>query len=437
MTVAQEAMEKLEGLPQGHLRLFLTKYYSKFKYSTTDGNVEIVTRFSEWVISPLGPSAKWNQVLKDLNKFIEENSHSGRPQDDQPGSSPDTPAPDPSELQEPLKVDLPFESSLAENHYKAYLEALKNKKYDEALVEIQGAAAIDSRYRLWPNDNYRLVSILGSGGFGTAFVREHKYLRSTKAISRQHVLKSFDASKMDQKPEDIFREAKILHELTESESDDEGRLHIIRVLECGYASELAGRKINPYITMDYIPDGRTLESYVSENGPFQPNDFFPIARAIALALRCAHRNNVLHRDVHPANVLIKPEPNGQWTVRLIDFGLAAIRRIAEESRAHSSVSKIEFIDPVIGGRLGYAAPEQLEPKKWGKIGWHSDVYSFGRVIYFAFFSEPDPDDHEKKELETTWKTLLSKATTKNRQSGTKILMKSFWNSNNLRSIKSL
>ncbi|MFM7593976.1 MAG: bifunctional serine/threonine-protein kinase/formylglycine-generating enzyme family protein, partial [Isosphaeraceae bacterium] len=221
----------------------------------------------------------------------------------------------------------------------------------------------------------------------------------------------------DLKSGDIFREAQILQRLTESEteSDNEGRQYIIRVHDCGFASEHDGRKINPYITMDYIPDGTTLENYVYENGPFKPEVFFPIAQAIALALNCAHRNNVLHRDVHPANVLIKPETNGQWTVRLIDFGLAAIRRIAEESRTLSAFSNIDFIDPVKGGRLGYAAPEQLEPQKYGSLGWHSDVYSFGKVVYFACFSDPDPDDFEKQGLETAWKTLLSKATAKKKK----------------------
>jgi len=92
----------------------------------------------------------------------------------------------------------------------------------------------------------------------------------------------------------------------------------VRMTDCGYVS--AAGKSRPYLVMDYF-DGIPLDDFVKEHGPLAPADVKLIIRPIANGLLAAHGKGILHRDVKPANILVREEEDG-WRVKLIDFGLA-------------------------------------------------------------------------------------------------------------------
>jgi DNA polymerase len=155
---------------------------------------------------------------------------------------------------------------------------------------------------------------------------------------------------------------------------------IIRLQDCGYADPAS--RARPYLVMDYF-DGVTLEESARKQ-PLKAEKLLPLARLMAEGLHAAHAKGILHRDVKPANVLVRQEGTA-WSVKLIDFGLA-LRRNTLQSGAVSSKT---LQGTSIAGTLDYAAPEQMG-KRAGAVGPHSDVYGFARTCCYALFQTPQP-----------------------------------------------
>lgn len=117
-----------------------------------------------------------------------------------------------------------------------------------------------------------------------------------------------------------------------------------------------------YIVMEFI-DGKTLKQIINEKKALTPNDAIIIAIQIAKALDCAHKHNIIHRDVKPHNILITKE----GVVKVTDFGIA---------KATSSVT-ITNSDKIIGS-AHYFSPEQA---KGNVVDCRTDIYSLGIVLY--------------------------------------------------------
>src|SRR4029077_8873821 len=79
---------------------------------------------------------------------------------------------------------------------------------------------------------------------------------------------------------------------------------IVRLRHCGHADAARTR---PYLVMEYF-EGQTLEQHVRQHGPLPLPLALAVARQVADALRAAHGKGILHRDVKPANVLLRREP---------------------------------------------------------------------------------------------------------------------------------
>ena len=127
---------------------------------------------------------------------------------------------------------------------------------------------------------------------------------------------------------------------------------------------------NPFLVMDYI-EGQTLDDYLAEKGRLTEDEALRILKPIAAALDYAHGQGVIHRDVKPANVMIRND--GQTFI--LDFGIA--REIQETmTRVTGKLSS---------GTLLYMSPEQLngEPPKPAQ-----DVYSFAAMLYECLNGEP-------------------------------------------------
>jgi hypothetical protein len=255
-------------------------------------------------------------------------------------------------------------------HANAYRAALEQRDWTTALQELVRAATLDpQRFAPFPMDKYQPQRILGAGGFGVAFLCHHSRMKDNV------VVKALLGDGLARDVSQVFTEAQLLRQLDHPA--------IIRIQDCDYADE--ANRARPYLVMDYF-DGATLEEYIQRNGPLNQADFLAVSRPIGEALAAAHAKGILHRDVKPANVLVRKEGQ-RWQVKLIDFGLAL--RAGTLQQTLSNARGNTLAGSSIAGTLDYAAPEQLGRSRVS-VGPYSDVYGFARTCCYALFRTTQP-----------------------------------------------
>ncbi len=267
----------------------------------------------------------------------------------------------------------------AEAHANAYRAALERRDWTAALAALREAVKLDAaRFAPFPMDKYQPERILGAGGFGVAFLCQHRFLKAPV------VVKALMDGDLDRGIDEVFAEAQALRQVDHPS--------IVRLQDCGFAGEDA----RPYLVVDYF-EGTTLEEEAKKQA-LTAEDVRCVARQVAAGLQAAHARGILHRDVKPANVLVRrgpvgnglravpPQSEGPWEVKLIDFGLA-LRRTARETTVASTNT---LIGSSIAGTLDYAAPEQMGKLVGVSVSPASDVYGFARTCCYALFQTPQP-----------------------------------------------
>src|SRR5258706_8347543 len=189
--------------------------------------------------------------------------------------------------------------------------------------------------------NYRLVTLLGQGGYAEVYLGQHLRLNQQAAIKVLH------AHLTETEAEHFQQEAQTIATLTHP--------GIVRVFDYDVQEGV------PFLVMDYAPNGTLRHRY--PRGSLVPLAVIVSSvKQVADALQYAHDQKFIHRDVKPENMLL----GRQEEVLLSDFGLAAL--------AHSSGS-LSTQEAV--GTLAYMAPEQIE----GYPRAASDQYALGCVVY--------------------------------------------------------
>lgn len=190
--------------------------------------------------------------------------------------------------------------------------------------------------------NYRLVNLLGKGGFAEVYLGEHVYLKTQVAVK---VLQTRLSAQEDM--EGFLKEAQTVARLAHP--------NIVRILDFGVEGE------TPFLVMDYAPNGTLRQRHAR-------GEMVPLAtvtqyvKQVAEALQYAHDEKLIHRDVKPENILLGRRDE----VLLGDFGIALV---AQSSRYQSTQDVI--------GTVAYMSPEQIQ----GKPRPASDQYSLGIVVY--------------------------------------------------------
>lgn len=121
---------------------------------------------------------------------------------------------------------------------------------------------------------------------------------------------------------------------------------------------------DPWIVMEYVPS-RSLQDTLAADGPFNPLRTAEIGLGVLNALRAAHRNGVVHRDVKPGNVLL----GADGRVVLTDFGLATVPGDPNVTRTG-----------LVLGSPAYIAPERARD---GTAGPAADLWSLGATLFAA------------------------------------------------------
>ncbi len=127
-----------------------------------------------------------------------------------------------------------------------------------------------------------------------------------------------------------------------------------------------------FYAMEYI-DGETVEAMMKREGAIPVRTALEIVLQVARALGAAQKQGLVHRDIKPSNLMIVREDEGEFTVKVIDFGLA-------KSAAGNAGEDTATL--TMGGFLGtphFASPEQLEERD---LDVRSDIYSLGVTLYY-------------------------------------------------------
>jgi ABC-type transport system substrate-binding protein/serine/threonine protein kinase len=191
--------------------------------------------------------------------------------------------------------------------------------------------------------NYRLVSLLGQGGYAEVYLGQHVRLNQQAAIKVLH------AHLTEQEAEHFQQEAQIIATLVHP--------GIVRVFDYDV------QQCVPFLVIDFAPGGTLRQRY--PKGSLVP---LPVivssVKQVADALQYAHEQKFIHRDVKPENMLL----GRRQEVLLSDFGIATI--------AHST-SSLSASAEGTSGTLAYMAPEQIE----GHPRPASDQYALAVVVY--------------------------------------------------------
>jgi serine/threonine-protein kinase len=203
---------------------------------------------------------------------------------------------------------------------------------------------------------YRIVSSLGSGGFGTVYLAEDTWIDKKVAIKVPHK-QHLDFGEM-------LKEPRLLASMSHP--------NIVTVLTAEKQDDVF------FIVMEYV-QGETLEQIILREGALDVTRALDFTCQICNAVDHAHQAGILHRDLRPGNMLV----SDTGLLKVTDFGTSRFLEIA----AHGTT---------VIGSPPYMAPEQFH----GKAVFASDVYSIGVTMYQMLtgtlpYETPAPADLER------------------------------------------
>jgi serine/threonine protein kinase/Flp pilus assembly protein TadD len=205
--------------------------------------------------------------------------------------------------------------------------------------------------------HYQIIEKIGEGGMGAVYLANDTRLERAIALKILPEKLASDRERMQR----FVREAKSASALNHP--------NIITIYEIGESDSAH------FIATEYI-EGETLRERFKDS-PLDLEASLAIAVQVAGALDAAHRAGIVHRDVKPENVMIRPDR----LVKLLDFGIAKLT----ETQSHADLDpealtaiKAQTRPGMIIGTAAYMSPEQAQGKI---VDARSDIFSFGVMLY--------------------------------------------------------
>lgn len=205
--------------------------------------------------------------------------------------------------------------------------------------------------------NYRMVRLLGEGGFGEVYLVENPLIHRRAAVKVLHT----ELAKNAELVRRFLNEARAASAIQHP--------NIIDVLDAGATPDGA-----PYILMEFLA-GESLQTRLADRGRLPLPQVLEVATQGGSALTAAHAANIVHRDLKPENLFLVPDsraPGGE-RVKVLDFGIAKI------THGSSSGGTVKTRTGIIMGSPAYMSPEQCRDS--ADVDLRSDVYSFATIVY--------------------------------------------------------
>jgi len=198
---------------------------------------------------------------------------------------------------------------------------------------------------------YAIQKLLGSGGMGAVYLASRADKTYNKLVAIKVIHKGIESDRIIQR---FRRERQIVASLDHP--------NIARLLDGGATDD--GR---PYIVMEYV-EGVGIDTWCDQR-KLKTTQRVQLFLQVCDALHYAHQNLVIHRDIKPGNIMVRPD----GTVKLLDFGIAKLMTPEPGSAVvDKTATSMRLMTPQ------YASPEQIQGEP---VTTASDVYLLGIVLY--------------------------------------------------------
>lgn len=206
-------------------------------------------------------------------------------------------------------------------------------------------------------ERYAVLSLLGSGGFGSVYMAKHVGLNNPVAVKVLHAHLVSDNEAVERFRREAEATSRLKHNAIAS-------VHDFGILPDG----------RPFMVMEFL-SGQSLGAIIDSEGRLSESRVLPLFIECCDALRYAHRKGLLHRDIKPDNIYIIRDIDGAEHAKILDFGLAKAVLGDDPACAESLTQS--------GTALGtpwYMSPEQCQAKP---LDGRSDIYSLAYSMYEA------------------------------------------------------
>jgi serine/threonine-protein kinase len=201
---------------------------------------------------------------------------------------------------------------------------------------------------------YQLLEKLGQGGMGIVYKAKQVSMNRLVAIKVLH-------SRLSGKRDFLERFRREAHTAARLSSSN-----VVQAIDVGSLGNVH------YFVMEFI-EGRTVAQEIGDGKIYGEREALGIIMQVAQALDHAHRRDLVHRDVKPANIITTTE----GSVKLADLGLARDNADREAIRAERGM---------LVGTPYYIAPEQIEGRE--EIDIRADLYALGATLYHMVTGQP-------------------------------------------------
>jgi eukaryotic-like serine/threonine-protein kinase len=188
--------------------------------------------------------------------------------------------------------------------------------------------------------NYRLLRLLGQGGFAKVYLGEQIYLHTQAALKVLHV------QLLDEHVQAFLKEARLIAHLEHP--------RIVQV------HDFAVQEGTPFLVMSYAPHGSIRRLY-PEGTVLDAGIVLSYVKDVAEALQFAHDHGLIHRDVKPENMLVGSDKR----LLLGDFGLAVVALGSQQKGAQDIVGTVFYIGSRTTGRKAVCSKRSICARRSG------------------------------------------------------------------------
>lgn len=226
---------------------------------------------------------------------------------------------------------------------------------------------------------FRVEQVVAEGGFAVVYRAHHEGFRADVALKCLKLPGMLSESKQQEFLEKFRAEGELLFRLSAAIPA------VVRPLHLGTLKSSKSSFV-PFIALEWL-DGKNLDAFIEtrkQQGkpPLEARRAVQLLAPAARALEQAHHFagpdgtvSILHRDIKPENLFVA-KLHGREVVKVLDFGIGKVKRVATQIAGHASLEQSSFS----AFTPAYGAPEQWLPKRFGQTGTWTDVWGLALTL---------------------------------------------------------